>query len=74
MTREWRCFVTGRIHDIVVNGVSGLGLVVAVAAGPASAEGPSYDCSAVESGSIEELTCSDGGLSALDRTLAEQQP
>ncbi len=40
-------------------------------AGAARAEGPSFDCSKVEAGSIEEMVCKDKGLSELDRTLAE---
>jgi uncharacterized protein len=32
--------------------------------------GPSYDCGKVETGSIEELVCTDSGLSALDVKLA----
>lgn len=39
--------------------------------GPALADGPSYDCSLVETGSIEALVCEDTGLSALDRRLAD---
>jgi uncharacterized protein len=37
----------------------------------ARAEGPSFDCAKVETGSIEEMVCRDKGLSALDRRLAE---
>jgi uncharacterized protein len=50
---------------------AGLVLALAATAGLVSAEGPSFDCSRVEVGSIEELVCKDEGLSALDRTLAE---
>lgn len=39
--------------------------------GSAAAEGPSYSCTKVETGSIEEMICQDGELSALDRKLAE---
>ena len=39
--------------------------------GAVSAEGPSFDCSKVEAGSIEEMVCKDGELAALDRKLAE---
>jgi uncharacterized protein len=35
------------------------------------ADGPSFDCGKVEAGSIESLVCSDAGLSALDRQLAQ---
>ena len=38
---------------------------------PALAQDPSFDCSEVESGSIEELVCEDSELSSLDRKLAE---
>jgi uncharacterized protein len=44
--------------------VSGAGIVTALAAGP------SFDCSKVQKGSIEELICKDEGLSALDRKMA----
>jgi uncharacterized protein len=37
----------------------------------ARAEGPSFDCSKVEAGSIEEMICKDKGLAALDRKLSE---
>ena len=40
-------------------------------AGAARAEGPSFDCGKVETGSIEDMVCRDKGLSALDRRLAE---
>jgi uncharacterized protein len=39
--------------------------------GAARAEGPSFNCAKVESGSIEEMVCKDQGLAALDRKLAE---
>jgi len=35
-----------------------------------SAPGPSFDCAAVEPGSIAALVCADAGLAALDRKLA----
>jgi len=37
----------------------------------AEAQGPSYDCDNVKAGSIEEMICTDKGLSALDRRLTE---
>jgi len=37
----------------------------------ASAERPSFDCSKVKPGSIEEMVCKDDGLARLDRKLAE---
>jgi uncharacterized protein len=37
----------------------------------AMAEGPSFDCGKVKTGSIEEMICKDDGLVALDRKLAE---
>lgn len=40
-------------------------------ANTALAAGPSYDCSKVESGSIEALVCQSDELSALDRQLAD---
>ena len=42
-----------------------------IIAAEASAASPSYDCGNVESGSIEEMVCKDGGLAALDVKLAE---
>jgi uncharacterized protein len=35
------------------------------------ATGPSFDCGSVATGSIEEAVCTDDGLAALDRTLAD---
>ena len=46
-------------------------LTIASVAGLVAAGEPSFDCSAVEPGSIEALVCGDDGLSALDRMLAE---
>ena len=37
----------------------------------AMAQGPSFDCSKVEAGSIEGMICKDEGLAAMDRKLAE---
>lgn len=37
----------------------------------AEAQGPSYDCTRVEAGSVEEMICNDRELSALDRKLSE---
>ena len=37
----------------------------------AHSEPPSFDCSKVEPGSIEEIICNDESLSRLDRELAE---
>ena len=42
-----------------------------LAAGNAMAQGPSFDCSRVEQGSIEERVCQSAELSALDRHLSE---
>ena len=42
-----------------------------LATGNAMAQGPSFDCSKVEKGSIEELVCQSPELSALDRQMAE---
>ena len=47
-----------------------VGLLSGSLAGVVTAEGPSFDCTGVESGSIEELICTDDELSAMDRTLA----
>jgi len=41
-----------------------------LATGAAMAQGPSYDCSKVEAGSIEEMICQDEELSALDLELS----
>lgn len=46
-------------------------LVAAAATQSTAAEGPSFACDKVASGSIEEMICTDAGLSALDRQLAE---
>lgn len=63
--------MTRWMPNAVVHAAAGLLLAVATAAGPAWAEAPSFDCSGVEAGSIEALVCTDDGLAALDRTLAE---
>ena len=39
--------------------------------GTAMSSGPSYACEKVEAGSIEAMICEDGGLSMLDRELAD---
>lgn len=44
---------------------------VLVMALTASADGPSFDCSKVEAGSVEEMVCKDKSLSALDLKMAE---
>jgi uncharacterized protein len=44
---------------------------LAVHGGKAGAADPSFDCGKVEAGSIEAIICEDGGLSELDRKLAE---
>jgi len=54
----------------VMNRLLVASVVLGSMAGVVIAEGPSFDCSGVESGSIEELVCTDDDLSALDRTLA----
>lgn len=56
---------------IAAGGAFGLMLVAAAGSWPAVAQGPSFDCSAVEPGSIEEMVCADDDLGALDRRLAE---
>ena len=63
--------MTRRQHNIVVPAAAVLVLLGAAAAALASEQGPSFDCSGVEAGSVEALVCSDDGLAALDRTLAE---
>ena len=55
----------------VARRIAGVALVGAAAVGPGWAQGPSFDCSVVEPASIEELVCTNEGLSALDRTLAD---
>lgn len=57
--------MTGKFHRSML-----VSMVLALMTGPALAEGPSYDCSEVEAGSIEALVCGDAGLSELDRRLA----
>ncbi len=44
--------------------------VLALAAGPAQAQGPTFDCAKAQ-GQVEQLICKDQGLAALDRTLDE---
>jgi uncharacterized protein len=46
-------------------------LGLAANGGKAGAADPSFDCGKVEAGSIEAIICEDGGLSELDRKLAE---
>jgi uncharacterized protein len=46
-------------------------LIVFGVAITAYAEGPSFDCTKVEAGSIEEIICNNESLSAMDVTLAE---
>jgi len=53
--------------------ITAFGLMVLALTGVsqlAMAQGPSFACDQLESGSIEELICNDEALSALDRTLA----
>jgi len=63
--------MTRRVRNIVAHATAGLVLLGATAAALASEQGPSFDCSDVEAGSIEALVCTDEELSALDRSLAE---
>lgn len=61
------------MHKSATTAVGALAAAVLVflpAAGRALAEGPSFDCGKVAPGSIEELICKDGELSALDREMA----
>ena len=51
--------------------LSCLGASLLLVASNAQAQGPSYDCSKVEQGSIEALVCQSAELSALDRQMAE---
>jgi uncharacterized protein len=46
-------------------------IIISVLAFTAYADGPSFDCSKVEAGSIEEIICKNESLSAMDVTLAE---
>jgi len=48
-----------------------LQLILFCVAVTAYAEGPSFDCTKVEAGSIEEIICNNDNLSAMDVTLAE---
>ncbi|MFV0597535.1 MliC family protein [Shewanella sp.] len=52
---------------------TGVAVLLAVALNiPAmAAEKPSFDCSKVQAGSIEEIVCQDAGLTKLDQQLAE---
>lgn len=60
-----------QITSTVARAAAGLVCTTAIVVGVAWAEGPSFDCSAVEPGSIEVLICDDAELSAIDRTMAE---
>jgi uncharacterized protein len=42
-----------------------------VFASAATAAGPSFDCTKVDTGSVEETICKDAGLSGLDRKMTE---
>ena len=57
-----------RRHATAVLSLASLLLSLSMAA---QAQGPSFDCSKVESGSIPALVCTDAELSALDRQLGE---
>ena len=46
-------------------------LASAFIGGEALAQTPSFSCTKVETGSIEEMICKDGALSSLDRKLAD---
>ena len=46
-------------------------VILALSAGPALAQGPSFDCSKAATGSMEALICRDSGLAGLDRQLAQ---
>lgn len=48
-----------------------LALSIASVPGTVRAAGPSFDCSKVETGSIEAMICKDDQLSALDRKMTE---
>ena len=45
--------------------------IVALSVVPALAQGPSFDCKKVATGSMEALICHDSGLAWLDRQLAQ---
>ena len=59
---------------IVVTRIISILLLLACTDAPmasvSEATGPSFDCSKVEAGSIEEMICKDEGLAALDQKLA----
>ena len=59
-----RMLMTKSILFVLAFLASGAGVGIALAAGP------SFDCSKVQKGSIEELICKDEGLSVLDRKMA----
>jgi len=50
---------------------AGLAAVLCSIAVPGLAQGPSFPCERVRSGSMEEMVCQDNRLSALDRQLSE---
>ncbi|MBA1158474.1 MliC family protein [Microvirga mediterraneensis] len=49
----------------------GAAVMTGMGAGAALAQGPSFPCGKVGAGSIAEMVCTDGALSALDRKLAD---
>jgi len=63
-----------KIFPFGVTAGTGAGLLLLgcwMGVGTVMAEGPSFPCGKADVGSIEELICRDGGLSALDRKMAE---
>ncbi len=60
-----------QIARTAIDAAAGLACAATIMASVGWAEDPSFDCSAVDPGSVEALVCGDDDLSALDRKLAE---
>lgn len=59
-----------KINLTILSGLS-VFILISVLAFAANADGPSFDCTKVEAGSIEEIICNNESLSAMDVTLSE---
>ena len=65
---DLHAFYTGKVNSI---GTSVGAVLLMLSSNSVWADAPSFDCAKVTSGSIEEMICKDGDLSALDNKLAE---
>lgn len=60
-----------RLFTFTMTGFVLVTMQMLVSANAAQADGPSFACTGVEAGSIEEMICNDNGLASLDRTLSD---